>query len=96
MNSDSILIMRGLTIKSNTPISLINVSNEIIFNLSISINPNGNLIRNNLFWEKIFSYDKVTFGITWMEMNAKNNASGYLQWYDVHGFIYTKPINITL
>jgi hypothetical protein len=90
MTSNSILI-KPVRDKKITIIYLTNDSNETIINLSVVPTLNGNYMRPNLFWEKIDSKNKITFGITWLGMQAGKHVDLQIQWYDEQGHLYTKP-----
>jgi len=94
MNANSLLIKQKSVYESNREISLINTSNENIFNLRIDLELNGNIINQKITGVNINSKEKVTFGIIWMEIGAKDYVSGHIQWYDEQGINYSKDIVI--
>jgi hypothetical protein len=94
MTVNSLLIEQKSVYDSNREISLINNSTEKIFNLSIDLELNGNIANRKLTGENIIPKDKVTFGIIWMEIGAKDYVSGYIKWSDNQGLNYSKDIVI--
>lgn len=94
MNANSLLIKQKSVYESNREISLINTSNEKIFNLRIDLDLNGNIANRKLTGVNINPTDKVTFGIIWMEIGAKDYVSGHIQWNDEQGLNYSKDIVI--
>jgi hypothetical protein len=94
MNANALLIKQKSVYESNREISLINTSNEKIFNLRIDLELNGNIINQKITGVNINSKEKVTFGIIWMEIGAKDYVSGHIQWNDKLDHNFSKDIVI--